>query len=773
MFLYLCLKQYETTTNFRDIVELAVAKVNDTHLIDFMPSKSQSKTNFIVRDHQLVVDWFREFRKRDCFHNPAIMLKNKKSQLPPLLEAYPGVVKDMLMFCRTNIAELNVDAVHEFLLKDALPKLVKKIQLEQNCPTYSLQLLLKDYKLSTLCVKTVYNWMIKLGFKYEVRKKSYYVDSHESQENVSYRSDYINRYFEYELLSHRWYSITEKKRREMIDNGEINDDSGYKYETNNGEVLYEYYVDDHLTFQDACKNLPFGGHLSVRKPLDKKQIMMIGQDEAIMRKNLLTLCAWSMPDGARPLVPKDEGYGLMLSAMTCRESGFAFTVPADVLEKVNKSRENKKYSDEDAAKEILGSPFKKKLETSPFIRELEYGKNKHGYWSYDHRVLQLEDCVDVLKFMYPDFDFVFFFDHSNGHDRMRPNGLNLNKVNVKHGGGQPIMRNSEPLENKHFGPYHTSNYKLQPGSIQSMQFEQGDEGPCYMDDSERLLRMYDIDTGKTSERELTKSDLIISLQNAGIKDPCGSKEKLQELAVTHKLPIKFTKKIIKEGWMLKQKGALQILFERGWVDPSNIHWYTAKGREGPEGVEYSINWLMEKQDDFLTETTLLQYHANRLGVTLERSPKCHPEIAGEGIEYGWALSKGHYRRSPIVEKKTKDKFVALVRRSTDNGTVLNVERMRACSRRARQYMLVYKAVESINLNGTSGIDDDVVMNKHSILESSIKLYRKIQKSRRCHRSVLDNHLSDVRTVERECPLDDKTESKENIIRDVVSKMITL
>ena len=60
-----------------------------------------------------------------------------------------------------------------------------------------------------------------------------------------------------------------------------------------------------------------------------------------MQKNLLTLLAWTLPDGARPLVPKDEGYGLMLSALTCRELGFGFTVPNHVLKEVNKLRNGK------------------------------------------------------------------------------------------------------------------------------------------------------------------------------------------------------------------------------------------------------------------------------------------------------------------------------------------------------------------------------------------------------------------------------------------------
>ena len=60
---------------------------------------------------------------------------------------------------------------------------------------------------------------------------------------------------------------------------------------------------------------------------------------------------------------------------------------------------------------------------------------------------------------------------------------------------------------------------------------------------------------------------------------------------------------------------------------------------------------------------------------LDRSPKCHPEAAGEGIEYGWALSKLKYRRAPITLKRTKGSFRELVYRCIDKTDVLSIKRM--------------------------------------------------------------------------------------------------
>jgi hypothetical protein len=72
--------------------------------------------------------------------------------------------------------------------------------------------------------------------------------------------------------------------------------------------------------------------------------------------------------------------------------------------------------------------------------------------------------------------------------------------------------------------------------------------------------------------------------------------------------------------------------------------------------ETSINMLMKKQSDFLHELTLLQYHGQKLGVQVDGTPKCHPEMAGEGIEYLWALTKLYYRCAPLSAKRTKKDF---------------------------------------------------------------------------------------------------------------------
>jgi len=65
------------------------------------------------------------------------------------------------------------------------------------------------------------------------------------------------------------------------------------------------------------------------------------------------------------------------------------------------------------------------------------------------------------------------------------------------------------------------------------------------------------------------------------------------------------------------------------------------------------------------------YLGERLGVEVDRSTKCHPELAGEGIEYTWGLAKGLYRKARLSDKKGKENFRELVKRclSTEVGAV--------------------------------------------------------------------------------------------------------
>ena len=86
-------------------------------------------------------------------------------------------------------------------------------------------------------------------------------------------------------------------------------------------------------------------------------------------------------------------------------------------------------------------------------------------------------------------------------------------------------------------------------------------------------------------------------------------------------------------------------------------------------------------------------------------------------------------------------------------------------------MVLYKAVESLELDDAELSGEVSSFNKHAVLEDSIKLYRKLQRTKKSHRSVMDNQLYDIRTIENEHPISLNKDSKEHLIRCLVGKMI--
>lgn len=194
--------------------------------------------------------------------------------------------------------------------------------------------------------------------------------------------------------------------------------------------------------ENSLTDLPLGGNVSVRKPPNAKPIVVFGQDEAIFRSTCLNQSGWTL-DGETTLRSKGTGKGFMVSALCSREFGFGFPLTEEQLAQVNEARAGKNYVDEQAATYLNGSSLKpKKLACSPFIRFIEYGSGKDGYWTYNHMVLQLEDCIDCLKVVLVDFDIAFELDQSSGHAHNRPDGRNLSNMSMKWGGRQKNMHES-------------------------------------------------------------------------------------------------------------------------------------------------------------------------------------------------------------------------------------------------------------------------------------------------------------------------------------------
>ena len=537
--------------------------------------------------------------------------------------------------------------------------------------------------------------------------------------------------------------------------GEIFCGKGHIYNNEDGNTYIEFHVDDSEYLTKLGSNTQFGGYLSVQRQKNQKPLIIFGQDECIFKQYIFRNKCWMGPNGETPLTPKDEGQGLMVSGIVSREYGFNWNLSETQLEQVNDFRKDQEYIDKDAAVAKNGSAKKTILKASPFRRDLVYGANNEGYWTYKNMILQVEDCIDTLKAINGEkYQYLFLFDHSNSHDRAASNALKPEAIRKLFGGKQPAMRNTLINDNSYIGP-HNHPTRLKAGDTQKLIFQSTDPGPYYLSHDEQERRRFDRVIG-TKKIKHTKPELIVMLAEKGVRNPKGGTKKLQKICKANKIPITQTVPDIEEGWTNKSKGALQLLYERGWIDPTlDPQEYTMKGRLdefGNRNIDRSLKSLISQQPDFMHEQTMLQYYCEKLGIKSDQTPVAHCEIAGEGIKFDWGCSKLTYRAKPISLKHNKNKFHKLVD-SFLGKEVLSISVCRANAQQARQYMLTYATLAAKTTNQNQSAEqnnttteaekpkdettkkehNEVTKMTHSLIEKCVGLYRR----RRLHRNVRD------------------------------------
>jgi hypothetical protein len=137
---------------------------------------------------------------------------------------------------------------------------------------------------------------------------------------------------------------------------------------------------------------------------------------------------------------------------------------------------------------LLWSDIKPALTKSPFLRLLEHGQGKDGYWTYNHMVLQIEDVLYSMTTLFPDpgnpsrciYDLGFELDHSSGYEKYREGGLSCMSsiLNLGHGGQQRKMRETLLDDDTCVGQIRHS-MALKVKDKQVMIFVEGDLPPVH------------------------------------------------------------------------------------------------------------------------------------------------------------------------------------------------------------------------------------------------------------------------------------------------------
>ena len=170
--------------------------------------------------------------------------------------------------------------------------------------------------------------------------------------------------------------------------------------------------------------------MSVRAPPGSKPIIVLVQDEAVFNESSTSSKQWVGPNGERPILPKNNGLGHLVSAFQSRDLGWGMVLLKASLQRENDKRRGEAYYDREAAKAVSDCKLKKDLIESPLVRTFDYGGSK-GYWMGNHIIQQVEDVTDCLKTtLGTGFEYCYLFDHSSGHAKKHENGLDVKKMNV-------------------------------------------------------------------------------------------------------------------------------------------------------------------------------------------------------------------------------------------------------------------------------------------------------------------------------------------------------
>ena len=333
-------------------------------------------------------------------------------------------------------------------------------------------------------------------------------------------------------------------------------------------------------------------------------------------------------------------------------------------------------------------------------------------------------------------------DRSSGHERKRENGLDAKAMGKYWGGKGYKMRKTIVPET---GPF-PSTYHV--GQEQSLQFSEDDDGPFYLKPRKRRNTKHPIVTEKVITRSKTKPELLSELRDAGfaIKGKYTMRE-MKNQAVRFNIPLEKTENYVQPGWVGQNKGLLQVLWERGFINEREVKKYRLEAQDihkdefgtiKQEYLPYLLRELMANCSDFKNEKSAMEHLCEQLSskgdnsISIVPTPKYHCELAGEGIEYGWGYSKKVYRSIPYEEKNTREKFEEGVRYSLKQVTKRHINLFSA---KCRRYMLAYM--------------HDAKETEHGESKLTYSGIEKFTKTFKCHRNTADQDKAFITKVWKE------------------------
>ena len=350
------------------------------------------------------------------------------------------------------------------------------------------------------CESTCCTWLHKLGCGYSDYKKSYYTDTHESEENRETRVKYsTSRIQSRSLRQPVWVHVPEKVFQKTYflckDPPKFKLSNLHQYtDPVHKTRMYEIHV-DFMNNLDRTK-YKYGGEWSVRFPIGQTKIYAIGQDEMVTHQNDYKTKTWTtggeynketrkVEGGEMPMRKKNRGKGVHASCyVDCiRGLGFPLTEPEAVA--------CSKYLKGKGLDALTNSADNRLLRLHPGLEFITIGGD--SWWRYvdfEAQFVRVVSCfkvvycgagdldkpqcepacameVDGVKYEVPpepssEWELHLTVDHSQNHNKYRPGALNANQQNRGFGGKQVAMRDTEITTASQLGPH---NPTLKVGSI--------------------------------------------------------------------------------------------------------------------------------------------------------------------------------------------------------------------------------------------------------------------------------------------------------------------
>jgi hypothetical protein len=143
-------------------------------------------------------------------------------------------------------------------------------------------LILATHRLGSLSLTTAWRWMRLLGFHYDARMKSIYVDGHEREDVVTRNKKFCREYLtKYKPFCYRWVQVSLENA--LAING-LDLQFGYHHVNIIAGTSYiELHVDywNRFSATTEAAELTRKPTLSIQVSLQSKPIMIIGPDESV------------------------------------------------------------------------------------------------------------------------------------------------------------------------------------------------------------------------------------------------------------------------------------------------------------------------------------------------------------------------------------------------------------------------------------------------------------------------------------------------------------